>query len=1179
MSQNLHFFANSINSKACRTLKGFSKALLAGAAFLALTSGTVFGQSAGFSISVDGELIAGSKTKQVEDRATDVDLSQVDIQVKFDGLGVEPYLNVSTEDLKRSYRAGETVTFKGYSNYPQWIASAEVRIINVSAAGRQQIVATVPVDKSGVGYWTVSNPSDNAETEYEYVYRVYDAQGRYDETLPLSLKVAGEDYAVHLTDEPVVSAGEAEDRTNVRNIPVYGGAVTVYGANVPQGFQVSALGQPVTKDKDNKFVMQQILPPGEHAVSVEVSDGKDQAISFDRHVNIPHNEWFYVGLADLTLGKRFGSGILAQTAPGEFDRTYSKGRLAFYLKGKIQGRYILTAAADTGEDELENLFRGLDQKDPRAILKRIDPDEFYPVYGDDSTKVEDAPTQGRFYIRLERDDSHVLWGNYKTKVKGTYFIRNERALYGAQAVLRSNQTTSHGERIAEAEVYASQPDTLPQRDTFRGTGGSAYFLTRQDITQGSETISIESRDPLTGRVISTTLLAEGKDYRIDYVQGVIILNSPLASTATSGDLISDGALGDVALNLVAQYEYTPTTGDIDGYSYGGRGKVWLNDHIRVGVSGIHEEAGAVDNEVVGADVHVRLGNNSFVEAEIAKSKGPGFGSSYSNNGGLSIDNIANAGINGRVAHAFHAKGQVDLADIDPSMEGIIGGYYEKREAGFSSYSHNTTIGQRVWGAHAEVKASDYLSWRLAYEDYRDDGGKEKREGNAEVEYRFDKTLALRMGVKHTHLDTANAANIDPQEGTRVDVGARLTYTPDEDNKLYVFGQKTVKREGNIRRNDRYGLGFETQITEKVGVRGEVSHGTTGWGGLAALTYDPTADDHYYVGYELDPDRTLSGSSLIGSDLGGLVIGAKRRYNDQWAAYVENTYDMFGERTSLATTYGVSYTPNALWTVKGGVEYGALEDPMSTDLDRLALSLSVGYKDENAASWKLTGETRFEDSDDATKDRTTYLLAGTYSYKVHDDWRFIASLDAVISDSDQSSVLDGDYVEASLGYAYRPVDNDRFNALVKYAYLYDLPGPDQITVNNGALGPAQKSHVFTADMIYDLDQYWSVGAKYGFRIGEVSADRTSHNFTRSSAHLGVLRADYHLVKNWDLFAEARVLKATELQAVDFGFLTGVYRHLGDNLKVGVGYNFGKFSDDVTDLTYNDGGVFLNMVGKF
>jgi hypothetical protein len=54
---------------------------------------------------------------------------------------------------------------------------------------------------------------------------------------------------------------------------------------------------------------------------------------------------------------------------------------------------------------------------------------------------------------------------------------------------------------------------------------------------------------------------------------------------------------------------------------------------------------------------------------------------------------------------------------------------------------------------------------------------------------------------------------------------------------------------------------------------------------------------------------------------------------------------------------------------------------------------------------------------------------------------------------------------------------------------------------------------------------------------------------------------------------------EAKTTDFGAVAAVYRHIGNNLKLGVGYNFGRFSDDLRDLTFNDRGVFLNVVGKF
>ena len=59
------------------------------------------------------------------------------------------------------------------------------------------------------------------------------------------------------------------------------------------------------------------------------------------------------------------------------------------------------------------MFKGLDEKDPKSLLSRIDPDDYYAVYGDDSVAIEDAPTRGKFYVRLERGESRVSVGQFQ----------------------------------------------------------------------------------------------------------------------------------------------------------------------------------------------------------------------------------------------------------------------------------------------------------------------------------------------------------------------------------------------------------------------------------------------------------------------------------------------------------------------------------------------------------------------------------------------------------------------------------------------------------------------------------------------------------------------------------------------------------------------------------------------
>ncbi|MEP1443070.1 MAG: TonB-dependent receptor [Hyphomicrobiales bacterium] len=1147
----------------------------------------------GFSISVDGEPVSGGgikppsqpKTKPDRQRAEDVALEAVDIQVKFDGLGVEPRLNVATADQKRVYAPGATIEFVQFTNYPRFIERSEVLIYNLGDEPRAGLQGGFNSSKplkvvsvnGGKASWTI--PAD-ATGRYSYVLRAYDAKGRFDETAPLMLvsssnRAADKDVITH--EETRTAAENGSDRAHIRNIPIHGGAVTIFGRNVPAGYSVETLGESIVTDDENKFVIQRILPPGDHVVEVDVNGLKDGNLAFDREINIPDNEFFYVGLADLTFGRRIGSSSLVETAPGEFDRNFSRGRLAFYLKGKIKGKYLLTAAADTQEEDHENLFSNLGEKDPRALLRRIDPDDYYPVYGDDSTIVEDAPTQGKFYVRLERGESHVLWGNYKTKITGTEFARLERGLYGAQAVLKTEKTTSFGEPVAEVNAYGAQPDTLPQRDVLRGTGGSVYFLTQQDVTSGSEIITIEVRDPVSNIVRSRQVLRFGEDYEFDYIQGVVILKSPLNSTARGSALVSESALGDDTVNLVVQYEYTPALTDVDGFSYGGRAQAWISDKVQVGVTGIKEETGAADQRLLEADVKVRLGENSYVRGEVAQSRGAGFGTSNSINGGLTINNVATAGTANRKALAYRTEAHIDLSDFSDSTKGKVGAYFERRGAGFSSLDTETNVTQRIAGAFANIELSEEFKLQAGIERFDDANNRTNLEADLSIAKRLGEKTELEIGGRFFDVDNPTATT---GNGARGDLAARLTRQFTKTRKAWLFGQATVARSGSIDRNDRFGVGAEVGLTDHIAVKGEASYGTSGPGGELGLTYEPSNERQYYAGYRLNTDSGLRNSSPFnGPSLGSFVTGGRHRIDDLWSVTLENSYDLDDDARNLTSTYGVSFKPNSFWTYDGNLEYGNVRDDIAGSLRRVAVSAGVGYKDKENLSFKVKSELRFENSSTVGLDRNTYLVTGNLSYKQNKNWRLLLNADAVISESNQASFLDGDYIEASIGYAYRPVKNDKLNALFKYNYLFELPGPDQVTVQGNTLGPAQRSHIFNADAVYDLTKRLSIGGKYGFRIGEVSATRAAENFVKSSAHLGILRADFHVVNNWDFTLEGRVLVTPEVDSTDYGALAAVYRHVGKNLKFGVGYNFGRFSDDVSDVTQDDQGVFLNLVGKF
>ena len=193
------------------------------------------------------------------------------------------------------------------------------------------------------------------------------------------------------------------------------------------------------------------------------------------------------------------------------------------------------------------------------------------------------------------------------------------------------------------------------------------------------------------------------------------------------------------------------------------------------------------------------------------------------------------------------------------------------------------------------------------------------------------------------------------------------------------------------------------------------------------------------------------------------------------------------------------------------------------------------------------------------------------------WRLLGKLDHSISDSSLGDFYAGGYTEAVVGYAYRPVKNDRLNALIKYTYFYNVPTTDQFGLQNIATEFLQKSHIAALDVTYDLTAKFSVGGKYAYRLGEASLDRVDPTFFDNTANLSVLRLDYRFLKQWDTLAEVRQLALPDINQRRRGVLTTIYHQISKNLKAGVGYNFTNFSDELTDLKYNHRGIFVNLIG--
>ena len=540
----------------------------------------------------------------------------------------------------------------------------------------------LPIKPGGIATWSLGADADG---EVDYVLRAYDTRGNFDQTAPKRLTL-GTGEAPTRGELPFYSQ---ENSLQQRRIRVSGGAVTADGSGVGRLERVIFMGQEVPVDANGRFTTTQILPKGSQILGVEVVDGDGRILRRTaQDVAIADEDWFYVGLADITVGQNDTSGpIQAVTGDDQFDENiFVDGRLAFYLKGKVGGDWLLTAAADTGEGPIEALFDNFLDKDPRSVLRRLDPEQFYPVYGDDSTAFNDAPTDGKLFVRLEKGPSDILWGNFKTTQPDTTFTDFSRSLYGARLRTGTAATTSTGEPRGQIEVFAAEHGTVQSREEFRGTGGSLYYLRNRDLLRGSERAHIETRDPVTGLVLARQELALGTDYELNAIQGSLQLLNPLLSSGTGGGLIS-GSTGTTEQFLVVTYEYSPGLTSSNDLVLGAFGSYWVTNRLKLGAATLRQDATAEAQSLTGVDATFYATPNTYLRVEGAQWQDNGTPSLRSIDGGFTFTTVPGA-VSGDSATATRVELAADLGELGRG-DGDVRVVWQRRDAGFSGPGEQT----------------------------------------------------------------------------------------------------------------------------------------------------------------------------------------------------------------------------------------------------------------------------------------------------------------------------------------------------------------------------------------------------------------------------------------------------------------------------------------------------------
>ena len=556
------------------------------------------------------------------------------------------------------------------------------------------------------------------------------------------------------------------------------------------------------------------------------------------------------------------------------------------------------------------------------------------------------------------------------------------------------------------------------------------------------------------------------------------------------------------------------------------------------------------------------------------------------------------------------------------MKGRANLYYQDRDANFSGPGQLTPgVGVRQEGGavNLPVSASTQVAGKF---DSTDSTIQTLRSGEFGVEHKLDEHWRVAVGARVDDRENTvpNASAILSQNGQRTDVALTVGYQPTAapskaggadsapsaatapsavampiaatvpsaatapgadmvtasasgrttaaptkrpDWDVYGFVQGTAEHTETRPDNDRLGMGGSYQVSDALRLGAEASGGNLGLGAKASTDYRIDDRSNVYLNYTLAADQP---DALNVGRNGTLTAGTRYRYSDATSVYGGERMMTGTGSDSLTRAYGVDFSPNKYWTYGLKFEHGTISDPLAGDLALSAVTASLGYSREKI---KYSGALEWrEDDSSVTGASRTKLTRNIFDLSGR---RRLAAF--------RQAQLVADRRCGGFSLARRLSRNRRRGGVAPSAQrplehlvqvLYHTRGPALPCANQfaGLLDRLRrnKSRVFDTDTTYQATSWFSVGAKYAIRTGELKSTAPGGDWFASQAQLWIARGDFLLPRKWDGMVELRRLEVRETDDHRTGCLLGLYRHIGDHLKLGAGYNFTNYSDNLTDLSY-------------
>ncbi|MBT8077060.1 MAG: DUF11 domain-containing protein [Gammaproteobacteria bacterium] len=630
---------------------------------------------------------------------------------------------------------------------------------------------------------------DLVEGSNQVTAEVIDENGRIVERLMRSVHYAGQAVRGELLEEssilvadgrtrPVVAVrlfdrfGEPARQTSVGAFYVNSPYRSWWEVDNGNENQLVTIGsrEPLYTIGKNGVALIELEPTTESGtvrLNLKFDNKREQTI--DAWVKPQPRDWILVGFGEGTVGyNTLSHNLDPALAAGQDEGLYEDGRLAFFAKGRIKGEFLLTLAYDSARKK---------SRARQQFQTEVNPQEYYPLFADNTEQRFEAPSQSKLYVKLERNQFVALFGDYDTGLSVTELSRYERRFNG----LKSEYDGRHFAYTA----FASETDQSFVRDEIRGDGTSGlYQLSTRPIIGMSEQIRIEVRDRFdTGVVLSARPLSRFLDYNLDIFDGTLFFKSPVPSRDENFNPIY----------IVAEYETRGGTGE-DTIA-GGRAAIKTgNRNIEVGLTHIDDSQQGSESELTGIDLRWQATNSTVVRAEIARSE--------------SLDGVAAESGTAELLSIEHQSDRLDLRAYYRSIDDGFGlGSQSGAESGISRIGLD---GRLKLNAELQLNAQANVQENL-------ESGAERAVAEADVTWQTESSSAT-AGLVHATDEFTDGEKLSSTVA-QVGVSKRMF-----DSALTVRANGSTQLGGDAQNGDyptSYVLGADYEAFTGVSLFGEL----------------------------------------------------------------------------------------------------------------------------------------------------------------------------------------------------------------------------------------------------------------------------------------------------------------------------------------------------------------------